>query len=807
MKYKGLKRATGILLSVILMLGSLSGCSGKENVSNVNGGNSDKNPKDKTEEESKETAMGRFLEEEIILPTEFYNIYDMKKLEDGTVRFIGTDGNGIDGAWESKDTGNSWEKVYDFPKELQDEEKGYIDYATLSLDGQTVCVFNEIGKDSIIPICYLMDKSGNLSKIPFELQKVSKEDGSVMNAFTFSKEVSQEEGNENNSTQTEEESKEKNSENMSTNMILDIKFLGKDQILVKDVLDTIYQVNISDGTVKQKYEFDGMIESHQFFVAGTMLIVQTSSEILFYNTETGEQQNIDESLQKIISESGNFSAIDTLNMGESMYCLSRNGLYHYKFGGSLFEQLIDGTMNSMSGPAFYGLALTMLDEQNLLVAANDTYSDSLGGIVILKYTYSADTPVKPEKELKVYSLYDNKELRQSISRFQKEHSEVYVNVEVALSEENGVTTSDALKTLTTEIMAGKGPDVLILDGMPVETYIEKGILKDLSSVIEKSKGNYFESILEAYKDKQGQLCAVTARFMIPVIQAGSAYYTPGENFDTFMERKDTLLHMKPKDVIEKFWYSCSVAWKKEDGTLDAEKMKDFLSKLKNAYGEYDSSMDEEEYSVSYSMEGSAPSNVNILQNLSIGKGSFDLAFGRLNTNIGLFGGGDYDFMLAVNKRLEGGNFGHMPGQVENVFVPSMIMGISSKSIQTEVAEQFVKYLFTPEAQKISQGGGFPVDKDAFRSTNDGHQYKENDSLVAVGGVSLDEMIDYEMKPRTEEEMKKLIDLAEEVKIPALQDGVIKDAVTEYGEKVLKGEMEPQEATNAIMQKVNIYLAE
>ena len=48
MKYKGLKRATGILLSVILMLGSLSGCSGKENVSNVNGGNSDKNPKDFT---------------------------------------------------------------------------------------------------------------------------------------------------------------------------------------------------------------------------------------------------------------------------------------------------------------------------------------------------------------------------------------------------------------------------------------------------------------------------------------------------------------------------------------------------------------------------------------------------------------------------------------------------------------------------------------------------------------------------------------------------------------------------------------
>ena len=89
------------------------------------------------------------------------------------------------------------------------------------------------------------------------------------------------------------------------------------------------------------------------------------------------------------------------------------------------------------------------------------------GIALLKYTYSADTPAKPDKELKVYSLYDNREMRQSISRFQKEHTDIYVNYQAAMSEENAVNVSDALKTLTTEIMAGKGPDLLILDGMPV----------------------------------------------------------------------------------------------------------------------------------------------------------------------------------------------------------------------------------------------------------------------------------------------------------------------------------------------------
>jgi len=85
------------------------------------------------------------------------------------------------------------------------------------------------------------------------------------------------------------------------------------------------------------------------------------------------------------------------------------------------EQLIDGNMNSLGAPACYPIALTMIDGQNLLVAANDTNATSGTGIAVYKYTYSADTPARPDKELKMYSLYDNKEIRQSITRFQKEH--------------------------------------------------------------------------------------------------------------------------------------------------------------------------------------------------------------------------------------------------------------------------------------------------------------------------------------------------------------------------------------------------
>ena len=80
-------------------------------------------------------------------------------------------------------------------------------------------------------------------------------------------------------------------------------------------------------------------------------------------------------------------------------------------------------------------------------------------------------------------------------------------------------------------------------------------------------------------------------------------------------------------------------------------------------------------------------------------------------------------------------------------------------------------------------------------------------VVGVGGADMDKRLDYELRPRTEEEMKKFTELAESLATPSLQDEVIRDAVVEEGTKVLKGELSPEEATGAIMQKVNIYLAE
>lgn len=777
MRYKNMRRMIGLLLAVMLVMAGIAGCSGKGTGEGTGsaGNTAGSAGGEDAGGDGGERAMGRFLEEEIDTGVALDNIFDMKKLEDGTVRLIGSNADNYQkGAWDSKDGGASWEQAYQFPEETTESGDGYIENVVLSQDGRAVIVYDNIQDGKILPELYLLDQKGTASKIPWEMPP------------------------------------EEENDDMG-NMVMGIRFLGNDQLLVQDISDTVYQINIVDGSLKQTYEFDGPGGMHQIFSVGNRMVVVTETEVLLYDTESGEQLPAEEALQNCVTESGIIHAVDSADAGESMYYLTSAGVYHYKFGGSLMEQMIDGEMNSLGAPAFYPIALAVVDEQNLLVAANDANANSATGISLLKYAYSAETPAKPDKELKVYSLYENRDLGQAINRFRKDHTDLYVNYQVAMSEENAVTLSDALKTLTTEIMAGKGPDVLVLDGMPVETYVEKGILKDISALIAESEGKYFEDIIHAYQDKQGQICAVPARFKMPLIQAGSAWYKPGEDFDSFTEKKDALAKLDAGAVIEKFWYTCGAAWRKDDGTLDETKITEFLTKLKNAYGEYDSSVeDKEDITMGYA-DTSGKSSVDIMKKTSFNYGQFDLAFGRANVSIGLIGDFEYGMMNAVNEKLENGDYGLMPGQAEHIFVPEMTLGISSKSAETETAEEFVKFLLSPDGQSINQSGGFPVEKEAFTGCVDGHEYGNqtggSSMMVGGGGISEDEDISYDMKPTPQEAIDKITEMAESLKVPALRDDVIKDAVAEQGTKVLKGEMQPQEATEAILKAVNIYLAE
>ena len=113
MKYGKWKRVMGALLAASLICASLVGCSKGGAVENSNeGGGTDGSSQGNETQDAGEQTMGRFLEEELDIGGVFGNIFDMKKLEDGSVRIAGSDGNnGLKGVWDSKDAGATWEKA------------------------------------------------------------------------------------------------------------------------------------------------------------------------------------------------------------------------------------------------------------------------------------------------------------------------------------------------------------------------------------------------------------------------------------------------------------------------------------------------------------------------------------------------------------------------------------------------------------------------------------------------------------------------------------------------------------------------
>lgn len=80
------------------------------------------------------------------------------------------------------------------------------------------------------------------------------------------------------------------------------------------------------------------------------------------------------------------------------------------------------------------------------------------------------------------------------------NSNITINYQIGVPEGTGVDTSDAIKKLNTEIMAGKGPDILLLDNLPVDSYIENEVLADIKDIVTTDK-NIFHGLIEAYKKR------------------------------------------------------------------------------------------------------------------------------------------------------------------------------------------------------------------------------------------------------------------------------------------------------------------
>lgn len=517
MRIKYLKKGVAALMLSVVVLTTVFGC-GK--------GEAGSGQVVQTESESQENqAMGRYVEEIIDLSDKCSGYKNSLSVqEDGSLVIVDSQM----GFLVSEDNGLTWQPKTSAWHEALINQNFYIMDMKMDSQGNTYVIYDDGDGENL-----------------HTSMKIFKADGSEIPVTV---------------PLTEEEMYLRN-----------VWLSDTDRVFVTVMGSTnIYEVK-ADGTLEKFLTTEGKPELMQ--IQGNLMLMDCIvSAPLIYDLEKEEyiedQVLADFVQQNYKNRNTNGSTYFELYLfwGEEgvLYLAGEGGLYRHVLGGSVVEEVADGSLCTLGNPAYVLLSMIPLENNEFLALFSD------GRLV--RFTYDAEVPTVPSESLKVYSLRENDTLRQAISLFQSENPGVFVEYEIGMGKDSSITREDALKNLNTKIMAGEGPDVLILDELPMDSYIEKGLLADLSKVMDSLTGEdaLYTNIINAFRSDAG-IFTVPCEVQLPILGAEEKYISQMKDLKGIADGLEMLSQDKPekgllgiyseKGIMRNFSMVCVPAWK------------------------------------------------------------------------------------------------------------------------------------------------------------------------------------------------------------------------------------------------------
>lgn len=561
-----------------------------------------------------------------------------------------------------------------------------------------------------------------------------------------------------------------------------------------------------DGNFKRNI---GDTELDQFAVNGNEINALNFSAggMTVYDGETGEE------LRTVSFEGMNEDTQIGAGAEGAVYLVNQSGIYRLVAGGDVWEKLLDGDLTSLSIPSLYFYHFVEGQDQDFYMLMVDDEEVNL-----VRYRYDKNIASQPEKELVVYSLYENKTVRQAAGQFQRKNPDTKVNIQVAMGDD-GATEADLIRTLNTELLQGKGPDVIILDGLPVESYGEKGVLADLSDTVKQAdkKGKLVDSVVRAYQTKKG-LWAVPTRFSVSVLVTDEETAKSMTNLKAaadFAEShpdKGLFGNRDPKRLLEMFLPACAPAWL-NGAQIDEEGLTEFLTQLKRIAEvpaqNYQLPVQGAEMKSGTFNVGSGSGGVSIHSTDEVNKeldtaDLFHWTFGRAYAAVKPMSGmGNLSGVSIAMEKKGGGTMGFLPGQVDNVFKPQGVVGVNASSKQLESAKDFVAAMLSDSVQGVELFNGFPVSEKALSRMS-----KTGDETIYMSfGNPYDENEELEGGMPPDEQGAALMELVLQAKTPAMTDQELANLISTQALGYFTGEKDVERTVLDIKEKTKLYLSE
>lgn len=486
-------------------------------------------------------------------------------------------------------------------------------------------------------------------------------------------------------------------------------------------------------------------------------------------------------------------------LGGTIYMQSAAGLSSVIFGGSLAQIRLEATEFAFGDPTASLLGLVPLGEECFVMLLDDG-----SGAALYRYRFDPAIPTQASVALQVWSLEEHEMLRLAVRQFRRAHPEMDVTLEIALPEGSTQTTEDAVRTLNTELLNGQGPDVLILDGLPVESLAENGMLADLGALVDpaalqpafvkpfqQGQNLYMlpaQFALPVLAGSAGQLAqAATLEQLAQMITDGPALWDPEENggnpFQKLPAEERPVLYFDDlRALFDTLWAASAPAVLGADGRVDEAAFRRFAGAMAAIDGRYQLAAKGQ---AAGGVMGGGLSNITYTFNsdwYNYRTGGAQMASARI----------DNLFMLAYammgGPEGQPGGIALFPGVAEGCYLPQLLAGVNSAGSHQAEAGVFVQSLFSAEVQGTLLERGLPTTK----------------AGLAKQLAALEEQL------KEVERQDSLYDptpLLEQLAQPVLTPSAVTEAAFEAVRALCLGEADLDGAAAQFQKAVGLYLAE
>ena len=444
------------------------------------------------------------------------------------------------------------------------------------------------------------------------------------------------------------------------------------------------------------------------------------------------------------------------------------------------------------------------------------YEHCSARIVMLRKVPASSVPQK--EILTLATQYLDYQTRSAIIDFNRKNDAYRIELRDYSEFNTDEDYSAGLTKLLTEIMAGNVPDILDLNGLPVEKLAAQGLLADLYPLLdgdgELSRDSIFSNILEAL-DQDGHLYRTASGFEIVTVVGAKSVVGPGpgwtladfkkalagmpegcQPFSEYTTRGDILNQMLGMAMGE------LVDWETGKCYFDSPVFKDILEFAAQFPEEYEWEEDRV-----WTEEDDEPNRIAAGRQMLLTAYLDD--FSTIQMYNAMFGGEASFIGYPVSEGVGSG-----------LLISEGGYAISAKCAAPDVAWQFVRTAFTEDYQ-TQRGWGFPTNRAAFdarlkeamtpeyeKDLNGNYILDENGNKkeVSRGGWGWGSL-EVEFYALSQAEADQIMDIINRTTRVIDEDEELMNIILEDTQAYFAGQKSLDDVVRQLQSKMNIYINE